>query len=768
MLDEILLLIAVGSGFASIIFFAYCFRVLYVNRAKTYFRKRGINLLIINICFVATFVCFVIPFSLLHARYGIVSSIYFLVRFGLISLFFGITDIIVCRVYYFVSQINKMATLSEQMKTEFSISAASTTQATTPPPPLASYHNASPQTTPKAGSFTQHQQQQQQIAYRLRMRSMTNTVTGSENSTANNSGHNTDIDPDHDEHSEIEIVGDDNDASSHHMHQRLRAPSAMSSANNSSNNSDTENTGTNITITGYHTTTTMKNNNNNRGVYTDTRTRGGQVVVGSGSSRGRHDTHATDEEQGTNFGRFCWDWSSGCEFDCFDCCCCYCCFCCKTSDSGAYIRKKYLYDNSRLKKAYWSLWKLVIVLTSIWLFETGVYAVYILMIEFGVFEKSSTSSILFNTWSFINLCIKAIYIIHVSRTKISKFSDNWHIKQEFKIYGKIFVVFIISQLVGPIILDSEYRGGFLGVIGNIFFWTLTYYMVIWVQKVNRQSERDDKENSMTTSITDINDRYKRTGDHGKTGSEHLTNIEVLSQTDQNNAAESQRNGHSGKSGLTVTRLNRFWDILLDVESGHKNVKTEFKLFIKHSCQELALENLLFFVNCVQLIQFIVKHDYLSINDNNAVTSNVVKLSQFNGSHHIHNTVLISNLVGMARRTRIGININNNNNHNTNNNEININGNENIYKYEIFRTFFQQLYEKYVESGEAPFEINISYHLRLGFSQIIAELSDEEFIITKEFFESKMLSCIIQAAFVVHGYLRSSFHRFKKKYTPKDK
>ena len=210
--------------------------------------------------------------------------------------------------------------------------------------------------------------------------------------------------------------------------------------------------------------------------------------------------------------------------------------------------------------------------------------------------------------------------------------------------------------------------------------------------------------------------------------------------------------------LVVNDLDQFWDISFDISNNYINIQRDFQLFIDHCVRELTLENVLFWVNCVQLWQFLVEFKF--VDTNNPYSMNHV-LAYWDTRHHVKDTPLIRNLKRAYYRNTVEnsnkekirreslslaliptLNFMQNSEqiledkeskqhkeNKENENELNHFDNAGSMNdsfgdlglfgeeldYSIFKQYFKELYRKFIRREHAPFEINISDDLRRLFS-----------------------------------------------------
>ena len=217
--------------------------------------------------------------------------------------------------------------------------------------------------------------------------------------------------------------------------------------------------------------------------------------------------------------------------------------------------------------------------------------------------------------------------------------------------------------------------------------------------------------------------------------------------------------------ITTENLYQFFDVSFDISNDYQNVQRDFKLFIDHCVRELTLENLLFWVNCVQLLQLMVRFDYVTMdNISGHLNLPIFPLNlKYQTQHHVKSTPLMQSLkLAYLRST-----VENSNKAKFKQESQSYSENETSSQgpnYNIFRRYYIELYYKFIARGYAAFEVNIDDQLRESFANVYQSLKHgQKCVIDKQFFEQHIWCLILQAAKTVEEYLLVSFYRFKSKY-----
>ena len=274
-----------------------------------------------------------------------------------------------------------------------------------------------------------------------------------------------------------------------------------------------------------------------------------------------------------------------------------------------------------------------------------------------------------------------------------------------------------------------------------FYIGLIYINTSWVHKMNNRARQK----------TDLNEFVSIGKPHDKVGVElaighhrvHGSSVLSLKRLPSMSVTVSG----DVNTAKYVRRLNHFWDETFDFENNYSNVRDEFMLFCDHCVRELNMENLLFWVTVIQLLQFLIENKFIDASNK----ANIMPLTKkFVTRHHIQDTLLIIELKKRFEE---------NNKKKNNNKNQNSNKNESELDYKLFKQFYIDLYKLFLQRDYAPFELNISHELRLKFSQYYQSMKNESNIMTKEMFENFVWKDLRNTAMDMYALLFESFQRF---------
>ena len=262
------------------------------------------------------------------------------------------------------------------------------------------------------------------------------------------------------------------------------------------------------------------------------------------------------------------------------------------------------------------------------------------------------------------------------------------------------------------------------------------------------------------------------------------------------------------SKIEITKLKDFFDVNFDKESNYSLVRSEFELFVRHCGKELCSENLLFFVNAIQLMQFLIEYQYINPKDRQLIRP----LSKRYGiNHYISDTTLISQLklqherstvqnsnknkfslemqsacitTATADKTTTDSNLNCSNGSNgrttataaatrkhfgggtikLKQGKTTLEHVENSRKqkdYSIFGPYFRSLFRQFVRHDRAKYELNLSHELRTSLTKTYQMIGNNRKIINQQFFNQYIWKLIRQTAIEVYTLLQSTFYRFQQ-------
>ena len=367
-------------------------------------------------------------------------------------------------------------------------------------------------------------------------------------------------------------------------------------------------------------------------------------------------------------------------------------------------------------------------------------------------------------FAILNIIAKASYILYTTKNKIFKFNDEWFIKKEFTIYGKLALGFVVLGLISIVIHRMVPAFTAVLCLGDLVMCVgIPHVMVVWVHKKNRKLV-DKHETGTTPTLTatsnadttdvsidlDVPSRNKidMSKPDGSSNLSKMVSVPEIPLTEQGIArglsahSDSEMKTHA-KVEMRVCRLNQFWNENFDKENEYSNVSNAFGQFIQHCIMELCLENLLFWINYLQLCQFLIENKYLTKETNNVLYEKIVELD-YKTSHYIQDARLIKDLKSKVRHV-------NNYNNDGNNDQS------------IFEWYYKSLFCDFVENSSAPFEINISHQLNGYFTHaydlIVADTKNK---LDSQYFIQNLFPSITEAAGVCYQYLLQSFNRFYKK------
>ena len=388
--------------------------------------------------------------------------------------------------------------------------------------------------------------------------------------------------------------------------------------------------------------------------------------------------------------------------------------------------------------------RLSIVTITIWLFEIIFLGVSYTNIFSNKFETQYLIRVSFIFLMFI-LCI--VIIVIAAKYKVFQFKDYWFITMEFRKLGRMMIWFLIigflTALIGfitPFNIEKIIKSIYDAMTVS-FYIGLIYINTSWVHKMNNRARQK----------TDLNEFVSIGKPHDKVGVElaighhrvHGSSVLSLKRLPSMSVTVSG----DVNTAKYVRRLNHFWDETFDFENNYSNVRDEFMLFCDHCVRELNMENLLFWVTVIQLLQFLIENKFIDASNK----ANIMPLTKkFVTRHHIQDTLLIIELKKRFEE---------NNKKKNNNKNQNSNKNESELDYKLFKQFYIDLYKLFLQRDYAPFELNISHELRLKFSQYYQSMKNESNIMTKEMFENFVWKDLRNTAMDMYALLFESFQRF---------
>ena len=231
--------------------------------------------------------------------------------------------------------------------------------------------------------------------------------------------------------------------------------------------------------------------------------------------------------------------------------------------------------------------------------------------------------------------------------------------------------------------------------------------------------------------------------------------------------------HDGLNFRFKTRLSEFFDESFDKENNYVNVRREFKMFVNHCSRELCVENILFWIHWVQLLNILIKYNIIDKNNDNHINSTFKNCSC---QHYICDTFLIQQL----KQDLESINIDEANETNNGNDDHDDDGDDNsdgsrkndnasdtvaINKQcQALAKFYKGLFKEFVEGGKAPFELNISGENRQilteWYHKLINNYNDQ--YLTQDLFVNQLWSVIKFTAIDIRMLVDASLRRFQIK------
>ena len=358
--------------------------------------------------------------------------------------------------------------------------------------------------------------------------------------------------------------------------------------------------------------------------------------------------------------------------------------------------------------------KLTFVLATLialilWLIESICVAVIILG-DYDHVEKSIVTGM-----DSLVLFLCTIIVVVFKKYKIFEFNDFWFITQELKIYIRAFIVTaIIMAIVGSTILAAKNLHKYQpGTDWDVVHAMSCMYVVLLGLYL-----------SYVASIWIIMKNKRR-----------LEKIDVNYASNNNNSGMKKK-----QTKHKITKFRQFFDANFDIENEYLHIIAEFGLFVNHCISECAVEHLLFWINCVQLSQYI-NENLLTDKGEQIIMGQLPK--DYKCDHFIENTMLIKKL--------------------KNDCTIDQKLRDTIVPYTMF---YQSLFEQFIERNRAPFEINISHELRETLTkdyQIIVQCNIDGNNINnsniKDVFIHQIWKDIQETAIQVRILIEGSFRRF---------
>ena len=368
-----------------------------------------------------------------------------------------------------------------------------------------------------------------------------------------------------------------------------------------------------------------------------------------------------------------------------------------------------------------------------------------------------------------------VIICIAARNKVFQFDDHWYITQEYRKLGKIIGYHIVVNsciIIVEILIPSKFHNiqTLVRLCHTPVLISLAigycYITFIWVWKINEKHNTSGGGNyatpqlmltlnSVTNSRSDSFVDNNNNNDHDAKGSRIVNvnkKIELTSHASDLTSTQKHNENYS-----KISKMNHFWDKSYDAQSNHVNIKTQFIQFSNHCVSELTIENLLFFVNCVQLLEFLIEKKYFDLN--NATHLQIISPmnTKWCVSHFMKDTNAINGL-------KMAYDLFHETDQHDDDDYIN-NGNKQV-DYSIFVSYYINIYERFLQRDYAPFEINISHKPRQRFYKYYQDitLSDsDEAIMTQEYFHL-IWKDLKDASLHVYGLLSHAFYRFKSKST----
>lgn len=354
--------------------------------------------------------------------------------------------------------------------------------------------------------------------------------------------------------------------------------------------------------------------------------------------------------------------------------------------------------------------------------------------------EQARSHLLIRIYILIKSTIIATVVGSAARNRAFKFEDHWHISKEFKTLSKCWLIHLCIAIIAAIvtaIIPSKMTNSSLivDVLSFIFaanavivFIEPGYVSVVLVIKWNGNS--DDVSKKQIQIATALSNHVK-------------DNI-------------------SGKETAIEWQLADFWD----PSQMRQEMCSRFMQFRDHCVRELSAENLMFWIEGVQLSQFLITNGYIIYINNGGnkdnipnVVDKIAPFRVYNSTTHLglEDTESICALKlryeQRKRRTKIIIL-----QYENENNKMVDNSNDPM-EYDIFKPYYVQLYKKFFQRGVAPFELNIPYEMSIQLSKYYSTLLDGTNM-TKDYFDQNIWEGIRLTATEIYPLLWSSFQRYR--------
>ena len=245
------------------------------------------------------------------------------------------------------------------------------------------------------------------------------------------------------------------------------------------------------------------------------------------------------------------------------------------------------------------------------------------------------------------------------------------------------------------------------------------------------------------------------------------------------------------------QLAHFWD---RSRINDENLIEHFRLLWDHCAHELAIENLLFWIETIQLLEALIEYKYIDIEIDSDIdidkqpmhahALSLIRPLQIRYSTkqlHINDTLLIANLkakmekIKQKQKTNHSLQVDDKKmaHEGESDDDVNIVKNSNVIAkvtqmshlyeqdYSLFGDYYVELYKKYFQKGSAPFELNIPGTLSNELNKCYDRICDSgnangnrngNQAVTKEFFEIQIWKNIKETAVEIYSLLWSSFQR----------
>ena len=369
--------------------------------------------------------------------------------------------------------------------------------------------------------------------------------------------------------------------------------------------------------------------------------------------------------------------------------------------------------------------------------------------SFIIFANDEFTAVMFirGLW-FSKALISAIIILVAAKHKIFQFTDSWYVSKEFIITGKLWLGHAIVTLFGVVMFVliefvANVPSMQLIPIYAALHWLFmvlerSYICTVWVVRKNI----GNNQNSTTDGVKSRPISAKISVNASHRISKHVIfDSAMLNVTSSNGQKEKDADiiDHDIDKKYKSIKLTDLW------YNGSKDIHLNntapeiFSQFWDHCARELSIENVVFWIETIQIMQFLIEHEYIDKNEAHPLN---VELS----TQHLK-----------LKNTPIMANLNNNYNNNLYNNN-----NSNVKNYEVIRIYFCQLYKEYIQSEIAPYELNISHEMRNSFTQYYELVASKEQPMTKEFFNKNIWPIIKEAATETYMLMWYSFNRFCNK------